>query len=376
MYFVQSIPTGLWALKPEMRSARRNAGRVSPAIRGDKKTKPQAEGGNACYRAGHTGDRQETMITGFVLAADPPAPPEGLEGAVYAIGNFDGLHLGHQAVIARALEVAKADGAPSAILTFEPHPADFFAGRPVAFRLTPPDLKARGCASLGLSGAVILTFDAALAAMSAEEFVANILVRRLGARTVVVGWDFHFGKGRAGSPVLLLEAGPRYGFAVEVVARVEEAAGESAPVSSTTIRRALERGDVAAAARGLGRPYAVSGRVVPGQRLGRTLGVPTANLVLPPTNRLAHGIYAARALVNGRVYPGVASFGVRPTVDNGPPILEVHLLDFEGDLYGRQLEVELIERIREERKFDSLSLLVDEMERDKRRARVLLDVRT
>jgi riboflavin kinase/FMN adenylyltransferase len=317
------------------------------------------------------------MIRGFVLAVDPPAPPEGLEGAVYAVGNFDGLHLGHRAVIARALEVAKTDGAPSAILTFEPHPADFFAGRPVAFRLTPPEIKASVCAGLGLSGSVILTFDAALAAMSAEEFVANILVRRLGAGAVVVGWDFHFGKGRAGSPAFLLEAGPRYGFAVDVVARVEEGAGESArPVSSTVIRRALEGGDVAVAAQGLGRPYAVSGRVVPGQRLGRTLGVPTANLVLPPTNRLAHGIYAVRVRLSGRVYPGVASFGVRPTVGNGPPILEVHLLDFEGDLYGREMEVEFIERIREERKFDSLSSLVDEMERDKQQARVLLAVKT
>ncbi len=306
---------------------------------------------------------------------DPMLPPKGLEGAVYAIGNFDGVHLGHQAVIARALAVARDRAIPSAILTFEPHPADFFAQGAIAFRLTPSDIKASICARLGLSGVVPMTFDASLAAMSAEEFVVKVLVTRLGVGAVVVGWDFHFGKGRSGSPAFLVEAGERYGFAVEVVAKVEEGVGEAARVvSSTAIRRALERGDVAGAARGLGRPYAVLGRVVSGQRLGRTLGVPTANLVLEGTNRLAHGIYAVRARVDGRIHPGVASFGVRPTVDNGPPVLEVHLLDFDADLYGRDMEVEFIERIREERKFDSLASLTSEMERDKQRARELLSV--
>ncbi len=313
------------------------------------------------------------MTNGFVLATDPTLPPEGLERAVYAIGNFDGVHLGHQAVIARTLAVAGDRAAAGAILTFEPHPADFFAERPVAFRLTPSEIKASICARLGLSGMVFLRFDAMLASMSAEEFVAEVLVARLGVGAVVVGWDFHFGKGRSGSPAFLVEAGLRYDFAVEIVAKVEEGAGESARVvSSTAIRRALERGNVAAAARALGRNYAVLGRVTSGQRLGRTLGVPTANIALEPTNRLAHGIYAVRVRVEGRVHPGVASFGVRPTVGRGPPMLEVHLLDFAGDLYGREMEVEFIERIREERKFDSLALLVSEMERDKERARALL----
>jgi riboflavin kinase/FMN adenylyltransferase len=316
------------------------------------------------------------MTNGFVLATDPTLPPTGLEGAVYAIGNFDGVHLGHRAVIARALGLARDRNAPSAILTFEPHPADFFAERPVAFRLTPPEIKAKIFARLGLSGVVFLSFDSSLAAMSAEEFVAKVLVARLGVRAVAVGWDFHFGKGRSGSAALLVEAGLRYGFAVEIVDKIEEGAGESArAVSSTAIRRALERGDVAAATRGLGRPYAVSGQVISGQRLGRTLGVPTANIALERTTRLAHGIYAVTARVEGRVHPGVASFGVRPTVDNGPPLLEVHLLDFEGDLYGREMEVEFIEWIREERKFDSLELLESEMERDKERARALHAVR-
>ena len=313
------------------------------------------------------------MTNGFVLATDPTLPPPGLERAVYAIGNFDGLHLGHQAVIERAIVLAKERAAPSALLTFEPHPADHFAERPVAFRLTPPQSKAAICARLGLSGVVFISFNAQLAAMSAEEFVRTILVERLGAGGVVAGWDFHFGKARSGTPAFLVEVGRRYGFAVDIVAKVEDGAGESARVvSSTAIRRALERGDVAAAARGLGRIYGVSGRVIPGQRLGRTLGFPTANLALAPTNRLAHGVYAVRALVDGKAYPAVASFGVRPTVDNGPPLLEVHLLDVDADLYGREMTVEFVERIREERKFDSLDLLIAEMKRDKQRARAIL----
>jgi riboflavin kinase / FMN adenylyltransferase len=316
------------------------------------------------------------MTNGFVLATDPMLPPRGLEGAVYAIGNFDGLHLGHQAVIERAVAMARKRAAPSAVLTFEPHPADYFAQRPVAFRLTPPQVKASICAELGLAGIVFIRFDAPLAAMSAEEFVTKVLVTRLEVAAVVVGWDFHFGKGRSGSAATLAEAGSRYGFAVEIVAKVEDGAGESARVvSSTAIRRALERGDVSAAARGLGRNYSVSGRVISGQHLGRTLGVPTANIALESTNRLAHGIYAVAARVEGQVFPGVASFGVRPTVDNGPAMLEVHLLDFDGDLYGREMEVEFIERIRDERKFDSIPLLVAEMERDKERARAILAVR-
>jgi riboflavin kinase/FMN adenylyltransferase len=310
------------------------------------------------------------MTNGFVLATDPMLPPHGLVGAVYAIGNFDGLHLGHQAVIARAGSLAKKKAAPSALLTFEPHPADFFAGRPVVFRLTPPREKAQICERLGLTGLVVIRFDASLAGMSAEDFIAKILVARLAAAAVVVGWDFHFGKGRSGSPATLAEAGKTYGFDVEVVTKVEDEAGA---VSSSAIRKGLERGDLAAAAKGLGRKYSVSGQVISGQRLGRALGVPTANIALEPTNRLAHGVYAVVARVDGRAFPAVASFGTRPTVDDGPPLLEVHLLDFDGDLYGREMEVEFVERIRDEVKFDSLPALVAEMNRDKERARAILE---
>src|ERR1700751_4682650 len=256
------------------------------------------------------------MTNGFVRATAPMLPPHGLEGAVYAIGNFDGLHLGHQAGIQRAVAIAKEKAAPSALLTFEPHPADFFAGRPVVFRLTPPQEKAAICERLGLTGLVLIRFDASLAQMSAQDFIAKILVARLRPAAVVVGWDFHFGKGRSGSPTTLAEAGKRYGFGVEIVAKVD---GEAGAVSSSAIRKALERGDLAAAAAGLGRYYSVSGRVISGQRLGRTLGVPTANIVLEPTNRLAHGVYAVVARVDGRAFPAVASFGTPPTVDGGPP---------------------------------------------------------
>ena len=309
------------------------------------------------------------MTNGFVLATDPMLPPHGLQGAVYAIGNFDGLHLGHQAVIERAVAIAKREARPSALLTFEPHPADFFAGRPVVFRLTPSQEKAAICKGLGLTGLVLVRFDAALAGMSADDFIANILVARLRPAAVVVGWDFHFGKGRSGSPATLAEAGKRYGFGVEIVAKVEDANGA---VSSSAIRKALERGDLAAAALGLGRNYSVSGQVMSGRRLGRTLGAPTANIALEPTNRLAHGVYAVLARVDGRAFPAVASFGTRPTVDDGPPLLEVHLLDFDGDLYGREMEVEFVEYIRDEFKFDSLPALAAEMTRDKARARAIL----
>jgi riboflavin kinase/FMN adenylyltransferase len=311
------------------------------------------------------------MTNGFVLATDPMLPPLGLEGAVYAIGNFDGLHLGHQAVIGRALAIAKERAAPSALLTFEPHPADFFRGRPVVFRLTPSRDKAAICERLGLTGLVVLRFEASLAAMGAEEFITTILVGRLRAAAVVVGWDFHFGKGRSGSPTTLAEAGMRHGFGVEIVPKLENGAGV---VSSSTIRKALEGGDLAAAAKGLGRNYSVSGQVISGQRLGRSLGVPTANIALEPTNRLAHGVYAVTARVEGRAYPAVASFGTRPTVDDGPPLLEVHLLDFDGNLYGREMDVEFIERIRDELKFESIPALVAEMMRDKERARAILAV--
>jgi riboflavin kinase/FMN adenylyltransferase len=313
---------------------------------------------------------------GFVVALDPPSAPAGLGRAVYAIGNFDGAHRGHAAVIARTIGLARQLGAPSAALTFEPHPADFFAGRPVVFRLTPPQVKARALRDFGLDGVVTLSFNAALAALSAEDFVARVLVGRLGVSAVVVGWDFHFGKGRGGSPAFLLEAGRRHGFRVEVIGKVEAAtSAEAMAISSTAIRRALEAGDVEAAERLMGRPYSIIGTVVAGRKLGRTLGVPTANIVLGPTSRLAHGVYAVETSVGGVRYGGVASFGTRPTVDDGAPVLEVYLFDFSGDLYGKTIEVAFLYRLRPEEKFDSLQALKNQMEADAAEARARLRAR-
>jgi len=305
----------------------------------------------------------------FVVAVDPATPPPALRRGVYAVGNFDGVHRGHRAVLSRARDLAAARGAPSAALTFEPHPADFFAGRPIVFRLTPFAQKSAEIARCGLTGLVSLSFGAEFSSLTAEDFVEEVLVRRLDCSAVIVGADFHFGKGRSGSPEFLRQAGERYGFDVELAEKVEDG-GEC--ISSSAIRRALERGDVEAAAHRLGRRYAVCGVVSGGQQLGRTLGVPTANIALPATNRLAFGVYAVRVQLDERRLDGVASFGVRPTVDNGAPLLETYLFDFDEDIYGRSLTVEFVAYIRPELKFDGLDALTRAMQADMAAARDIL----
>jgi riboflavin kinase / FMN adenylyltransferase len=309
----------------------------------------------------------------FVVAVDPVETPPALRRAVYAIGNFDGVHRGHRAVLELAGELAKAAGVASAALTFEPHPADFFAGRPVVFRLTPFAQKAAAIMQCGTGGIVSLSFDAALASLSAEAFVEDVLWRQFDLSAVVVGADFHFGKGRSGSPEFLRAAGERLGFAVVIADKVAEGAEV---ISSTAIRRALERGDLALAEHMLGRRYVVDGRVISGRKLGRTLGVPTANIELPATNRLAFGVYAVAARLGERRLGGVASFGVRPTVDDGAPLLETHLFDFAEDIYGQALEVEFVGRIRPELKFDSLDQLSHAMADDIARAKEILRLAT
>jgi riboflavin kinase/FMN adenylyltransferase len=312
------------------------------------------------------------LHSSFVVSVDPTAPPPALKGGVYAIGNFDGVHRGHLAVLTRARDLARALGAPSAALTFEPHPADYFAGRPIVFRLTPFAEKAAALADCGLDGVVSLSFDAELAGLTAQAFVEDVLMRRLDLSAVVVGADFHFGKGRSGSPRFLQEAGERYGFRVVIADKVE-ANGEA--ISSTAIRKALEHGDVAAAVVMLGRPYRVSGEIVAGQKLGRTLGVPTANMALAPTNRLAFGVYAVRAQLGERRLDGVASFGVRPTVDDGAPLLETYLFDFDETIYGREMRVDFVARIRPELKFRDLEELKGAMQADMAAAREILRAR-
>ena len=259
------------------------------------------------------------------------------------------------------------------MLTFEPHPADFFAGKSVIFRLTPEEAKARCLARLGLEGMIVLGFDAHLAALTAQAFVADVLVGRIGVSAVVAGYDFHFGKARAGTPQFLAEAGRAHGFGVEIVERIaQDAGGSIEAVSSTATREALLRGDVMSARTLLGHEYFIIGTVIHGQKLGRTLGFPTANITLDPSCRLATGIYAVRVILDGRMHGGVASYGHRPTFDNGAALLEVFAFDFSGDLYGRELEVAFVARIRGEEKFGSAEALVARMQVDEAEARAVL----
>jgi riboflavin kinase / FMN adenylyltransferase len=311
--------------------------------------------------------------TKFVIANDPAAPPPGLVGAVVAIGNFDGLHRGHRVVIERARALAKKLNAPSAVLTFEPHPADFFRGPNTIFRLTPADTKARALERLGIDGMIVITFDKSLASLSAEKFIAEILVGRLRICAAVAGYDFHFGMGRSGSPEFLKDAGRRYGFEVEIVEPVpagKAIANEAA--SSTAARAALEAGDAALAAKLLSHPYAIRGKVIKGQRRGRALGFPTANLLPDASCRLRHGVYAVCVVVGSKTYDGVASYGRRPTFDNGRALLEAFLFNYSGDLYGETIEVHFKEWIRAESKFDSIGALVAQMREDEVRAREIL----
>jgi riboflavin kinase / FMN adenylyltransferase len=309
----------------------------------------------------------------FVAAIDPVVAPPGLAGAVVAIGNFDGVHRGHLAVIKRARTLAQEFNCPCAVLTFEPHPADFFKGPNTIFRLTPRDAKTRALERLGLDGMIVITFDKFLASLPAEAFIAEILVRRLRVRVVVAGYDFHFGAGRSGSPAVLKEAGKRHGFAVEIVERIPAGTVDiDQAASSTAARAALEAGDAERAARLLGHPFAIIGRVIHGQELGRTLGFPTANLLPDPSCRLRHGIYAVRVVAGTKIYDGVASYGRRPTFDNGPALLEAFLFDFSGDLYCETIEVLFIGWIRAEAKFASAEALIAQMQRDEARAREIL----
>lgn len=304
---------------------------------------------------------------------DPRDPPAGLAGAVVAIGNFDGVHRGHVAVIKRAEALARRLGKPCAVLTFEPHPSDFFLGPNTIFRLTPCGTKAVALARLGIDGMIVLRFDAALAALPAEAFVRDVLLARLQVAAVVAGYDFHFGKNRSGTPAFLIEAGTRYGFEVEIVERI--AADESGSIeaaSSTAMRTALESGDVERAKDLLGHPYFVIGEVLHGEKRGASLGFPTANLRLDASNRLRHGVYAVEVRLGETIHGGVANYGRRPTFDNGAPLLEVFVFDFAGDLYGATLEVAFRGFIRGEEKFASLDALKAQIKQDEATARAML----
>lgn len=292
--------------------------------------------------------------------------PGPLAGAVVAIGNFDGVHRGHRAVIGAALKRARSLGRKAAALTFTPHPRQFFRPQDNLFLLSSGRDKLRLLSATGLDGAVVMTFDAALAATSAQDFIARILVGSLGIGGAAIGFDFHFGHNRAGSPAYLAEQGAKLGFAVDIVPPLED---EGRPVSSGTVRTALTQGKVVEATELLGAPWFVSGEVIHGDKRGRDLGFPTANIRLDPSCGLKHGIYAVRMAVDGKRYDGVASFGRRPMFDNGAPLLEVFLFDFSGDLYGKTVDVAFIGWVRHEQKFDTIDILKRQMEGDAAQAR-------
>jgi riboflavin kinase / FMN adenylyltransferase len=309
----------------------------------------------------------ERRVPFIVLHGDSPS--RALDGAVFAIGNFDGVHRGHREVIATARARANALGRKAAVLTFEPHPRTFFRSQPPLFRLTDERAKLRLLAATELDGALVLRFDSELARVSAEDFIGRILVGRYAAAGATVGPDFRFGHNRAGSPETLAAQGQKFGFAVDVVPRFDDA-GKA--VRSGPIREALSGGRISEANELLGYPWFVSARVVHGDKRGRELGFPTANMRLPPACGLAQGIYAVRVGVGGDRYEGVASFGRRPMFEEGITWLEVFLFDFTGDLYDQLLDVAFIAWRRPECKFESVGALVACMEDDAQQARKAL----
>ncbi|WP_375413949.1 bifunctional riboflavin kinase/FAD synthetase [uncultured Bradyrhizobium sp.] len=305
------------------------------------------------------------MTPRFAVIRDTTPEAAIPKGAVVAMGNFDGVHLGHRAVIAAALEMAHSRDRPAFAVTFEPHPRRFFSPNTPQFRLTSEANKLRLLAGTGLAGAVVMTFDKARAGTTAQDFIHHDLIGRLGISGIAVGYDFHFGKGRVGSPSLLVSEAPRLGIEVDVQPHVDI---EERPVSSSAIRMALAEGQIDDATAMLGGPWFVTGEVVHGEKRGRDLGYPTANIRLDKDCGLKHGIYAVRVGLGTQRFDGVASFGRRPTFDNGAPLLEVFLFDFKGDLYGTALDVAFIAFIRDERKFESIEPLVRQMDDDSAKA--------
>jgi riboflavin kinase/FMN adenylyltransferase len=283
-----------------------------------------------------------------------PAPDA--KGAVVALGNFDGVHLGHRALLLEARRIASEVKRPFAALVFEPYPREFFRPKDAPFRLTPFRAKARLLSELGVDLLIVLTFDSGMASMSAQDFVLDVLVKELNVAHVVIGKDFRFGKGRAGDAVVLGYMGEMEGFGTTVFSPV--IADGSVKISSTDIRNALKEGRPDDAARLLGHWWRVEGHVAPGEKRGRLLGYPTANLKVEHTLQPAFGIYAVRAhLPDGRVFDGAASFGIRPTFALASPLLEVHLFDFSGELYGALVAVEFIAYLRPEKQFESADAL-------------------
>lgn len=300
---------------------------------------------------------------------NPVAGP--LRGAVIALGNFDGFHLGHQAVAREAIDWAHAVGRPSIVATFDPHPVRFFRPDVPPFRLTTLEQRHELYLAAGATAMLVFHFDGDLAGTSAEDFIGEVLVRRLGAHGVVTGGDFTFGKGAKGNVGLLREQGGYLGLQCRTVGVVED---EGGVISSSRIREALRAGDPEEAARLLTRPFAIRGIVEHGDKRGRALGYPTANLAIEQYLRPRYGIYAVtgRLLATGQVLKGAASLGVRPQFDPPRELLEPHFFDFSGDLYGQEIEVAFHHFLRPEAKFDTLDALIAQMEKDCEMARRLL----
>ncbi len=302
---------------------------------------------------------------GETLSAD-------LRGGVVAIGNFDGVHRGHQSVLDRALEIANENNVPALVMTFEPHPRAVFTPENAPFRISPASLKAVLLDKLGFNAVIEQSFDRDFASNSAEDFINNILVNQFGVSHVVTGFDFHFGKGREGGPAFLMAAGEERGFGVTLVDAFRDENAEV--ISSSRIRELLMNGELAEANALLGYRFTVEGEIIKGRQLGRELGYPTANMVLHQENGLKPGIYAVKFRDEyGTLLNGVASFGVRPTVEeDGAPILETFVFDFQGNLYGQICQVHLVSYLREELKFDDLDALVVQMKQDETEAREVL----
>lgn len=292
-------------------------------------------------------------------------------GSVVCIGAFDGLHLGHRALVERARAHAQADGLATAVVSFEPLPREYFARGAAPARLLLPAARFAGLREMGVDVVGLLRFNARLAATRARDFVESVLVRRLAAREVWVGPEFRFGHGREGDLALLRELGAQFGFNANTLDPIM-IHGERA--SASRVRADLAAGDLAAAARLLGRPYAIHGRVVRGAQLGRKLGYPTANVRLGGRMPALSGIFATRVHgVGSAPWPSVSSLGTRPTVHGTEPLLEAHLFDFDGDLYGRHIGIEFVEKLRDEMAFADLPTLVAQIDQDARRARTILN---
>lgn len=295
--------------------------------------------------------------------------PQALRGASVALGNFDGVHRGHRALIKAAMDAAGRLNTRAGVMVFEPHPREFFQPDEPHFRLTPLNRKLALLKELGLDVAYVEDFNAELAALPADAFIERVLVAGLGIRHVVVGYDFYFGHRRGGNPETLVAAGEALGFGVTVMPPQAEG-GEA--FSSSAIRLHLAQGDIKGAERVLGSRWRVTGKIIGGAKRGTGMGYPTANIPMPKGTALGHGIYAVRAHVDGHQHDAAAYLGTRPTFDDGKPVLEVFLLDFDGDLYGHEMEVEFVDFIRPDRKFSSPEALVAQMDEDITQVRAIL----